>query len=146
MIINTGQRTDIPGFYSEWLANRLRDGSVMVRNPYNPAAVTRYRLSPDVVDLIGFCTKNPAPMLDHMELLAPYRQYWYVTITPYGREIEPHVPDKGEVLRAFRAAGVPLSLWTVNDPEIMAAVLREKADILITNYPDVACQERSKNV
>ena len=103
MIINTGQRTDIPGFYSEWLANRLRDGSVMVRNPYNPAAVTRYRLSPDVVDLIGFCTKNPAPMLDHMELLAPYRQYWYVTITPYGREIEPNVPDKGEVLRAFRA-------------------------------------------
>ena len=103
MIINTGQRTDIPGFYSQWLANRLREGSVMVRNPYNPTAVTRYRLSPDVVDLIGFCTKNPAPMLDHMALLAPYRQYWYVTITPYGHEIEPNTPDKGEVLRAFRA-------------------------------------------
>ena len=54
MIINTGMRTDIPAFYSEWFANRLRAGFVLVRNPYNPHSVTRYRLSPDVVDLIQF--------------------------------------------------------------------------------------------
>lgn len=36
MIINTGQRTDIPAFYPEWFANRLRAGYVCVRNPYNP--------------------------------------------------------------------------------------------------------------
>jgi len=102
MIINTGQRTDIPAFYSQWFCNRLKAGFVMVRNPYNPISVTRYRLSPDVVDLIGFCTKNPAPMLPHMDLLAPYRQFWYVTITPYGPEIEPRVPPKGEVLDSFR--------------------------------------------
>ena len=102
MIINTGQRTDIPAFYSEWFANRLKAGFVMVRNPYNPISVTRYRLSPDVVDLIGFCTKNPAPMLPRMDLLREYGQYWYVTITPYGKEIEPRVPDKREVLESFR--------------------------------------------
>ncbi|MBP5092824.1 MAG: DUF1848 family protein, partial [Abditibacteriota bacterium] len=28
MIINTGQRTDIPGLYAEWFANRLRAGFV----------------------------------------------------------------------------------------------------------------------
>ena len=28
MIINTGQRTDIPAFYAEWFANRLREGVV----------------------------------------------------------------------------------------------------------------------
>ena len=33
MIINTGQRTDIPAFYSRWFANRLKAGFVMVRNP-----------------------------------------------------------------------------------------------------------------
>lgn len=33
MIINTGQRTDIPAFYAEWFANRLREGLVCVRNP-----------------------------------------------------------------------------------------------------------------
>ena len=103
MIINTGQRTDIPAFYSEWFLNRLREGYVLVRNPYNPAAVTRYRLSPEVVDVIGFCTKNPAPMLPHMDALAPYGQYWYVTITPYGREIEPNVPDVSDAVASFRA-------------------------------------------
>ena len=102
MIINTGLRTDIPAFYSEWFVNRLKAGFVMVRNPYDPKTVTRYRLSPDVVDVIGFCTKDPSPMLGHMDLLRPYGQFWYVTITPYGREIEPNVPDKQKVLDTFR--------------------------------------------
>ena len=102
MIINTGQRTDIPAFYAEWFANRLKAGFVLVRNPYNPRSVTRYRLSPEVVDLIGFCTKNPAPMLPYLDLLRPYGQYWYVTITAYGKEIEPGVPDKRKVLDSFR--------------------------------------------
>ena len=102
MIINTGQRTDIPAFYSEWFVNRLKAGFVLARNPYNPQRITRYRLTPDVVDVIGFCTKNPAPMLPHMELLRPFGQYWYVTITPYGRDIEPHVPNKLRVLDSFK--------------------------------------------
>ena len=62
MIINTGQRTDIPAFYAEWFANRLKEGFIYVRNPYNPNQVSRYLLNPSVVDVIGFCTKNPAPM------------------------------------------------------------------------------------
>lgn len=102
MIIQTGMRTDIPAFYSEWLLNRIREGYVLVRNPYNPSQVTRYSLSPDVVDLIAFCTKNPAPMLPHMEELKPYGQYWFVTITPYGKDIEPNVPDKQKVMESFK--------------------------------------------
>ena len=102
MIINTGQRTDIPAFYSTWFANRLREGYVCVRNPFNPAQVSRYRLDPEVVDVIGFCTKNPAPMFGHMDLLKDYGQYWFVTITPYGRDIEPNVPDKHGLLEDFR--------------------------------------------
>ena len=102
MIINTGQRTDIPAFYAEWFANRLREGFVCVRNPYNPNQVSRYRLDPAVVDVIGFCTKNPAPMFPYMDLLRDYGQYWFVTITPYGRDIEPNVPDKHRLLDDFR--------------------------------------------
>ena len=102
MIINTGQRTDIPAFYAQWFANRLREGFVCVRNPYDPRQVSRYRLDPSVVDVIGFCTKNPAPMLGHMDLLEPYGQYWFVTVTAYGRDIEPNVPDKHRVLEDFR--------------------------------------------
>lgn len=53
MIIQTGMRTDIPAFYSEWFANRIKEGYVMVRNPYQPLQVTQYSLNPEVVDLIG---------------------------------------------------------------------------------------------
>ena len=102
MIINTGQRTDIPAFYAEWFANRLKEGFVCVRNPYYPNQVSRYRLDPSVVDIIGFCTKNPAPMFPYMELLKDYGQYWFVTITPYGKDIEPNVPDKHKLLENFK--------------------------------------------
>ena len=68
MIINTGQRTDIPAFYPEWFANRLREGFVMARNPYNPLQVSRYRLDREVVDAIGFCSKNPGPFFKYMDL------------------------------------------------------------------------------
>ena len=106
MIIQTGNRTDIPAFYSEWFTGRLREGFVLVRNPFNPLSVTRYRLDPEVVDLIVFCSKNPAPMLNHdnaMDRLKPFHQYWFVTITPYGRDIEPNVPAWPDVIRTFRA-------------------------------------------
>jgi len=102
MIIQTGMRTDIPAFYSKWLLNRIKEGFVLVRNPYNPIQVTRYRLTPDVVDLIAFCTKNPAPMLPYMDALKAYGQYWFVTITPYGKDIEPNVPDKEKVMEDFK--------------------------------------------
>lgn len=102
MILQTGMRTDIPAFYSRWFANRLKEGFVLVRNPYNPENITRYKISPDVVDLIGFCTKNPAPMFEYMDLLKAYGQYWFVTITSYGRDVEPNVPPKEKVMEAFR--------------------------------------------
>lgn len=73
-----------------------------MRNPYNPSAVTKYDINTDAVDLIAFCTKNPAPMLKYMDVLKPYGQYWFVTITPYGKEIEPNVPDKRQVLEDFK--------------------------------------------
>lgn len=101
MIIHTGLRTDIPAFFSEWFINRIKEGFVYVRNPYNPEQVTRYELNPDVVDLIGFCTKNPIPMIPHLKTFDQFGQHWFVTITPYGKEIEPHVPDKEKILESF---------------------------------------------
>lgn len=104
MIIQTGMRTDIPAFYSEWFANRLREGYVLVRNPYNASQVTRYSLDPQVVDLIAFCSKNPGPMLRYMNLLKLYAgTYWFVTITPYGRDYEPNVPERDKIIEDFKA-------------------------------------------
>ena len=102
MIINAGMRTDIPGFFSEWFYNRIKEGFVCVRNPYYPEQVTRYRLSPEVVDCISFCTKNPAPMLERLEEIKDFQQFWFVTITPYGIDIEPHVPKMEQVLEDMK--------------------------------------------
>ena len=123
MIINTGQRTDIPAFYAEWFANRLREGFVCVCNPYDPDQVSRYRLDPSVVDVIGFCTKNPAPMFPCMDLLKPYGQFWFMTLTPYGRDIEPNVPDKHRLIADFRhlsdTVGVNAVCWRY-DPILLS--------------------------
>ena len=102
MIINTGCRTDIPAFYAKWFMNRIREGYVLVRNPYNPNQVTKYNLSPKVVDCLAFCTKNPEPMLTYLDELDMYKQYWFVTITPYGKDIEPNVPDKKKIMESFK--------------------------------------------
>ncbi len=102
MIINTGQRTDIPAFYPQWLANRLKEGYVCVRNPYNPTLVSRYKLNPEVVDAICFCSKNPAPFFPYLDLVKDYGQYWFVTITAYDKDIEPNVPDKAQILEDFK--------------------------------------------
>ena len=115
MIINTGMRTDIPAFYSEWFMNRIRDGFAAVRNPYRPDWITRYELSPDVVDCIAFCTKNPGPMLKYADELKRFHQYWFVTITPYGKETEPNVPPKEQIMQSFivlsRSVGINCIGW-----------------------------------
>lgn len=115
MIIHTGLRTDIPAFYAEWFKNRIHEGYVLVRNPYCPNQVSKYSLLPDVVDLFVFCTKNPAPMLPLIKFLKPYGQYWFVTITPYGKEIEPNVPPKEKVIETFQklsaAVGPDAIVW-----------------------------------
>lgn len=102
MIINTGLRTDIPAFFPEWWRNRIREGYVMTRNPFNHKQITHYRLDPDVVDCLGFCTKNPAPLLPYLEEMSAFRQFWMVTMTPYEKDIEPYVPEIEQVMDSFR--------------------------------------------
>lgn len=102
MILQTGMRTDIPAFYSQWFLNRIKAGFVLVRNPYNQNQVSRYEINPEVVDLIGFCTKNPAPLLPYLGQLKNYGQLWSVTITPYDTDIEPNVPPVEEVVESFK--------------------------------------------
>jgi len=102
MIINTGCRTDIPAYFSEWFYNRIKAGYVLTRNPYYEEQVMKYRLTPKVVDCLSFCTKNPEPMLERLDEIDGFKQFWFVTITPYGKEIEPSVPKKQKVMESFK--------------------------------------------
>ena len=69
MIISASRRTDIPAFYSQWFFNRIKEGYVLVPNPYHPKMISKISLSPAVVDCFVFWTKNPAPMLNQLEKL-----------------------------------------------------------------------------
>ena len=60
MILSASRRTDIPAFYADWFLNRLREGSVLVRNPMNYHQVSEVKLTPENVDCIVFWTKNPS--------------------------------------------------------------------------------------
>ena len=116
MIINTGLRTDIPAFFADWFINRIKAGYVCVRNPYNRQQVTEYQLNPDVVDLLVFCSKNPIPLITQLkseDVLRPFKQFWFVTITPYGRETEPNVPDKQLVIECFKELSCKLGINSV---------------------------------
>ncbi|HPF86658.1 MAG TPA: DUF1848 domain-containing protein [Candidatus Limiplasma sp.] len=103
MIISASRRTDIPALYADWLINRIHAGFACVRNPMNPRQISRVKLTPDVVDGFVFWSKNPAPMRNRLDALRDYAYYFQYTLTPYGRELEPHVPDTQDALRTFQA-------------------------------------------
>ena len=107
MIVSASRRTDIPRWYAPWLMNRLRAGEVMVREPYRPHRLRRYALTPEGVDAVVFWTKDPRPLLPHLDELEGmgFRALFQFTLTPYGADIEPGLGDKGEILAAFQALG-----------------------------------------
>ncbi len=96
MILSASRRTDIPNYYSEWFFNRIKGGFIYVRNPMNIHQVSKIDINPETVDCIVFWTKNPEPMLNRLEELAPYHYYFQFTLTGYGKDVECHVPHKRE--------------------------------------------------
>lgn len=99
MILNISGRTDIVAFYSDWLMNRLNEGFIDVRNPFNPKLVSRIML--EDVDLLFFCTKNPIPILDKIKDIKK-KVYFHITLTSYKKDIEPNVPDKKDIIEAIK--------------------------------------------
>lgn len=103
MILSVSRRTDVPNYYSDWFYNRIKEGYLYVRNPMNAHQISRINLSPEVVDCIVFWTKNPANMLERLDELEEYQYYFQFTLTGYGKDVEPGLPDKrGELIPTFQ--------------------------------------------
>jgi hypothetical protein len=124
MILSASRRTDLPGYYSEWFFNRLKEGYALYRNPMNLAQICRVDLSVENIDCIVFWTKDPYPIMDRLEQLNQmgYSYYFQFTLTPYGKEIEPNLRDKQDILTTFRQLSDQLGkgrvLWRY-DPIIL---------------------------
>jgi len=105
MIISCSRRTDIPAFFVPWFMNRVAAGYCTVVNPMNAKQVSYVSLVPRDVDAVVFWTKNPAPLVRHLPELTErgYRYYFQYTLTGYGRDLEPRVPDLLHGVRTFHA-------------------------------------------
>lgn len=102
MILSVSRRTDIPAFYSKWFFNRVKEGFVYVRNPMNIHQISKIELDPKLIDCIVFWSKNPKPMLQHLDLLKDYMYYFQFTINPYDMRIEQNVPTKSSIIDTFK--------------------------------------------
>lgn len=109
MILSVSRRTDIPAYYSEWFINRLKEGFALYRNPMNHTQVCRVELNPELIDCIVFWTKDPENMMDKLDQLDAwgYHYYYQFTLTPYGinsfgKEIEPNLRDKQQIIETFK--------------------------------------------
>lgn len=73
-----------------------------MRNPYYPSIITKFLLNQKVVDVIGFYTKNPRPMFPYLDELKDFGQFWYVSITGFGKDLEPNVPPIDQVIEDYK--------------------------------------------
>lgn len=110
MILFVSGRTDIPAFYSNWFINRVKAGFVDVRNPFNQKLVSKIYFSD--VDLIMFCSKNPLPMINKLDILK-VPVLFHVTITSYGKDVEPNIPDKRLIIEGVKKLSLVLGIDNV---------------------------------
>jgi hypothetical protein len=56
MILSVSRRTDIPAFYAEWFINRIKEGFVYVRNPFNAKQISNVDIG--VTDKLKWTENN----------------------------------------------------------------------------------------
>lgn len=123
-VVSVSRRTDIPAFYSRWFLSRVRAGFCHWRNPYG-GQVYRVSLAPEDVLAFIFWSRNPWPLLPHLEGLraAGYRFAQHMTINGYPRAIESHNPPVDAAIATFRAVsqvvGPNFTFWRY-DPILLS--------------------------
>ena len=102
VIVSASRSTDIPAFYADWFMERLKAGYVKWFNPFNGVPLyVGFRKT----RLIVFWSKNPAPMLAHLDELDKLipNYYFQFTLNDYDAErIEPNVPPVAARIETFR--------------------------------------------
>ena len=158
MIISASRRTDLPAFFSSWFMDQVREGSVLVKNPFNPEQKKKVSLRPDDVEAIVFWTRNANPLLPYLKELDDYG-YPYVflyTITGYGPPLEKESPSLEKALEGFKRVSQKIGPtritwrfdpiiyiaekgedWIVSCFEKIARSLRNETDRVIVSFLDL---------
>lgn len=102
VVVSASRSTDIPAFYSDWFFHRLAKGYSAWTNPFNGV---KYFVSYQDTKFIVFWSKNPRPLLKHLDKLKEkgiscYIQY---TLNDYEDEqLERAVRPLSERIETFK--------------------------------------------
>ena len=163
-IVSASRSTDIPAFYADWFFHRLKVGYSAWTNPFNG---TKSYVSYKNTRFIVFWSKNPKPLLGHLDELKNrdigcYIQY---TLNDYEKEgLEKGVPPLEERIDTFKRLvdklGKGRVIWRF-DPMILTDqiglddLLRKVENIgdrlqsytekLVFSYADIASYKKVKS-
>ena len=162
-IVSASRSTDIPAFYADWFFHRLKVGYSAWTNPFNG---TKSYVSYKNTRFIVFWSKNPKPLLGHLDKLKDRNIGCYIqyTLNDYEKEgLEKGVPPLEERIDTFKRLvdklGKGQVIWRF-DPMILTDqiglddLLRKVENIgdrlqgytekLVFSYADIATYKKVK--
>lgn len=163
-IVSASRSTDIPAFYADWFFHRLKVGYSAWTNPFNG---TKSYVSYKNTRFIVFWSKNPKPLLGHLDELKDRNIGCYIqyTLNDYEKEgLERGVPALEERVDTFKRLvdklGKGRVIWRF-DPMILTDqidlddLLRKVENIgdrlqgytekLVFSYADIASYKKVKS-
>lgn len=143
LIISASRSTDIPAFYAKWFFERLEKGYSAWTNPFNGV---RSYVSYDKTRFIVFWSKNPYPLIDHLDKLKsrpiPLNCYIQFTLNDYVKEgLEKGVPPLDFRIKTFKQLVDKLGFGSVVwrfDPLILTNKITE--DDLLAKIENIGNQ------
>lgn len=140
-IVSASRSTDIPAFYADWFFHRLKVGYSAWINPFN--GVKGY-VSYKNTRFIVFWSKNPRPLLPHLDYLKERNIGCYIqyTLNDYEKErLERGVPPLAERIDTFKqlvnTLGKGRIIWRF-DPLILTDDIT--IDTLLTKIENIGNQ------
>ena len=164
VIVSASRSTDIPAFYADWFFERLKRGYSAWTNPFN--GVTSY-VAYYNTKFIVFWSKNPRPLLAHLDYLSERNIGCYIqyTLNDYEREgLEKGVPPLEQRIETFKMLVDKLGkghvIWRF-DPMILTDKisiydllekvknigdqLKDYTDKLVFSFADIASYRKVKS-
>ena len=164
VIVSASRSTDIPAFYADWFFERLKRGYSAWTNPFN--GVTSY-VAYCNTRFIVFWSKNPRPLLAHLDYLSKRNIGCYIqyTLNDYEREgLEKGVPPLEQRIETFKMLVDKLGkghvIWRF-DPMILTDKisiydllekvknigdqLKDYTDKLVFSFADIASYRKVKS-
>jgi DNA repair photolyase len=102
IIVSASRSTDIPTFYADWFVDRWKAGYIKWKNPFN--GVPLY-VSFKNTKVVVFWTKNPKPMMKHLDFLNENvkNYYFQFSLNDYDKEgFEVKVPRVENRIETFK--------------------------------------------